>query len=424
MPGGTLGAAGQRPDCGWLSSGAVLDVGNEVCCRCRPRAPCPSPAAPLPPQDQAGLLFRERGAAAGAGDCEGGGAVPRHERAAAGHQAGECEAGAYQPRSHWHADNARACRASAAARLWFGPAAAPPLCAHPSQTHSPTPPHATCPSSLLSPLPVHVFGPRPRQPAEGHRLWHLRLLPARAVHRCTGGHPHLHRPRGPAHALHAVCRHLEPGHRGLPAADGAAALLRGGGAGGQRGVHGQEGGRGGGKEEWSGRGGGGGNEERRGGGRVCCSAPSVCCSAHGGVHACVCEGGHVRCRGRRRLRSVDGVALPSAPPAPSSLPPVPLRLVALPHLPCPGHPRHPVQVFDNKEVFRAVLFAELDYESPPWDTLSGAVRWGGQPPWQPPASVWVPGAGSGAWPAAMLGVAGRRRADRPHPVVLPAPGCP
>lgn len=32
------------------------------------------------------------------------------------------------------------------------------------------------------------------------------------------------------------------------------------------------------------------------------------------------------------------------------------------------------KVFDNKEVFRAVLFAELDYESPPWDTLSDAAR--------------------------------------------------
>ncbi|KAL4856185.1 Calcium-dependent protein kinase 16 [Chlorella vulgaris] len=32
------------------------------------------------------------------------------------------------------------------------------------------------------------------------------------------------------------------------------------------------------------------------------------------------------------------------------------------------------KVFDNKEVFRAVLFAHLDFELPPWDTLSGAAK--------------------------------------------------
>ncbi|KAL4433462.1 hypothetical protein ABPG77_010315 [Micractinium sp. CCAP 211/92] len=31
------------------------------------------------------------------------------------------------------------------------------------------------------------------------------------------------------------------------------------------------------------------------------------------------------------------------------------------------------QTFDNKSVFRAVLFAELDFTSPPWDMLSGAA---------------------------------------------------
>lgn len=35
----------------------------------------------------------------------------------------------------------------------------------------------------------------------------------------------------------------------------------------------------------------------------------------------------------------------------------------------PGAP----QTFDNKSVFRAVLFAELDFTSPPWDMLSGAL---------------------------------------------------
>jgi hypothetical protein len=36
-----------------------------------------------------------------------------------------------------------------------------------------------------------------------------------------------------------------------------------------------------------------------------------------------------------------------------------------------------LQTFDNKSVFRAVLFSELDFESTPWDVLSGG-RVGGR----------------------------------------------
>lgn len=31
------------------------------------------------------------------------------------------------------------------------------------------------------------------------------------------------------------------------------------------------------------------------------------------------------------------------------------------------------QVFSNKDVFRAILYADLDFESPPWDSLSGGA---------------------------------------------------
>ncbi len=34
-------------------------------------------------------------------------------------------------------------------------------------------------------------------------------------------------------------------------------------------------------------------------------------------------------------------------------------------------PANPPQQYNNKDVFRAVLKAELDFESPPWDILSG-----------------------------------------------------
>lgn len=30
-----------------------------------------------------------------------------------------------------------------------------------------------------------------------------------------------------------------------------------------------------------------------------------------------------------------------------------------------------MQVYNNKDVFRAILYSPLDFESPPWDTISG-----------------------------------------------------
>lgn len=63
--------------------------------------------------------------------------------------------------------------------------------------------------------------------------------------------------------------------------------------------------------------------------------------------------GWVRCRGKAGRAGWQDASHPAA---------APLKWV----LPVP-------QKYDNKEVFRAVLFSELDFTLPPWDTLSGAL---------------------------------------------------
>ena len=68
---------------------------------------------------------------------------------------------------------------------------------------------------------VHVPGQEPRRPAQGHRLWHLRVLRARPVRGRARRHAHLHRARGgpaPAGRVPAMlrvcgwrrCRHAHP----------------------------------------------------------------------------------------------------------------------------------------------------------------------------------------------------------------------
>ena len=75
------------------------------------------------------------------------------------------------------------------------------------------------------------------------------------------------------------------------------------------------------------------------------------------------------------------------------------------------------QQYDNKEVFRAVLFSDLDFTSPPWDILSGGC---GQHA-RRQAGGCVQGAGARAWGGCCVALSARLRpADPGRPGTRPA----